>query len=271
MESLAIADACIYTTRFRHLLEKASRERKPFVENKPWVTGKKLFDEARAEGKRLALVCSDASTTSDLIGCALIDRISLRESGTHVTISSWTPLRGHVIQDLVLHKHSRQIAPNFIKPYAICRTPQFVVDALTTSDAGTDAFDGIEQLEGVEGRRRVEQHVGRERVSGLRDAALRARRRLVGNLSCEACGFDFEVAYGDLGTDFAEVHHAFPLSAREAHGSATRVEDLRVVCANCHRMIHHRYPWLDLNQLTRVLADARRNRAPLPPLEIDQT
>jgi len=54
---------------------------------------------------------------------------------------------------------------------------------------------------------------------------------------CQICGFSFEELYGELGKGYIEVHHLTPLSDREGEAS-TRVEDVMVVCANCHRMLH---------------------------------
>jgi len=60
-----------------------------------------------------------------------------------------------------------------------------------------------------------------------------------GRLRCEVpgCGFDFEAVYGGLGTGFAEVHHLSPLAKMDGPVETT-LNDLAVVCANCHRMIH---------------------------------
>jgi len=51
------------------------------------------------------------------------------------------------------------------------------------------------------------------------------------------CNFDFETIYGELGKDFAHVHHLKPLADRESP-SETSLDDLAVVCTNCHSMIH---------------------------------
>jgi hypothetical protein len=62
-----------------------------------------------------------------------------------------------------------------------------------------------------------------------------------GRLICEVprCGFDFHARYGEVGAGFAEVHHKKPLSEAPRKGQAVRLADLAIVCANCHRMIHH--------------------------------
>jgi 5-methylcytosine-specific restriction protein A len=92
----------------------------------------------------------------------------------------------------------------------------------------------------IEGERRLEliRHRARERM--LRDAKLDSHgRNYNGHLPCEVpgCGFDFLVAYGELGRDFAQVHHKKPL-ADLSSPTLTRLSDLAVVCPNCHAMIH---------------------------------
>lgn len=80
----------------------------------------------------------------------------------------------------------------------------------------------------------------RRREGALRAAKIAKFKREHGNrLFCEVpgCGFDFEAGYGELGRDYAQVHHLLPLSDRCAP-RLTKLSDLAVVCANCHAMIH---------------------------------
>jgi hypothetical protein len=59
-----------------------------------------------------------------------------------------------------------------------------------------------------------------------------------GPLRCEICGLSFAEIYPkSLGEDFIEVHHKTPLSRIESV-IRTTLDDLLLVCANCHRMIH---------------------------------
>ncbi len=93
-------------------------------------------------------------------------------------------------------------------------------------------------LEG-EQRRRFVSHRTRERA--LRTAKLSEAKAKDphGRLRCEVprCHFDFEATYGSAGAGFAHVHHLRPLA--EAIGpTRTRLQDLAVVCANCHAIIH---------------------------------
>jgi predicted HNH restriction endonuclease len=76
-----------------------------------------------------------------------------------------------------------------------------------------------------------------------------------GRLACEACGFDFALAYGEVGRGFIEGHHLSPLADLAAE-RRSRITDLALVCPDCHRIIHRKRPWLRLDQLASILATA---------------
>lgn len=61
---------------------------------------------------------------------------------------------------------------------------------------------------------------------------------LIHGLVCQACGFDFEKAYGELGKNFIEVHHIVPLSSVKEKMKIDPETDLICLCSNCHSMIH---------------------------------
>lgn len=101
------------------------------------------------------------------------------------------------------------------------------------------AFDDeISALEG-EVRRGLILHRRRERT--LRDAKIAAAlRKNDGRLFCEVpgCGFDFWTTYGEIGRNYAQVHHLDPLG-RRPQPRRTSLDGLAIVCANCHAMIHY--------------------------------
>lgn len=135
-------------------------------------------------------------------------------------------------------------------------------------------FETIERRSNADALRRVpESHRGKD--AGHREARLKERLHLQrersptvvkkaktkalrerGCLRCEVCGFDFVRVYGDLGDGFIEAHHIVPLS-KLAPNSRTRVEDLALVCANCHRMLHRAPNAYDRKSLHRILADRK--------------
>lgn len=84
----------------------------------------------------------------------------------------------------------------------------------------------------VENRKVVASHLHRER-----SRYLATERKILDGYSCQVCRMHFEKIYGKLGAEFAEAHHIVPLS--QLRGTVkTCIEDLRTVCANCHRMLH---------------------------------
>jgi len=122
----------------------------------------------------------------------------------------------------------------------------------SVSAAQVDAEVPSADEEFQEGRLLTTLHKRRERNT----AAARRKKASVlaatGSLACEVCGFDFESAYGELGHGFAECHHTMPLSELAAAGS-TRLSDLAVVCANCHRMIHKSRPVQTIDEMRTMI------------------
>jgi predicted HNH restriction endonuclease len=66
----------------------------------------------------------------------------------------------------------------------------------------------------------------------LREEAIRTY-----GYNCVVCNFSFEDTYGDLGMGYIEVHHLELLSANKSERTLT-ANDVTVVCANCHRVLH---------------------------------
>jgi len=74
-----------------------------------------------------------------------------------------------------------------------------------------------------------------ERNPANRKAAIK-----IHGLKCKCCGFDFSRKYGQHGEGYIEVHHIVPLSSLQEEITINPKTDLFPVCANCHRMIHHK-------------------------------
>ena len=104
----------------------------------------------------------------------------------------------------------------------------------------------------TEGQIRESFRAHRYRETKLRELKIKEFRDAHDNrLFCEVpgCGFDFEATYGELGNGFAEVHHLDPMRAMPHEGAIVTTEDLAVVCANCHRMIHRNGACRSLHEL----------------------
>ena len=71
-------------------------------------------------------------------------------------------------------------------------------------------------------------------------------------LYCCICIFSFEEHYGDIGKDYIETHHVIPVSELK-EDCETHLEDIVLVCSNCHRILHRKRPWLGADELKSIL------------------
>jgi 5-methylcytosine-specific restriction protein A len=129
-------------------------------------------------------------------------------------------------------------------------TARAIIALADVSDAL--AQDPDEGAEASEGRVLTRVHRYRERNAKLRSkkiASVLANRKSV---ACEVCDFDFEARYGEHGRGFIEVHHLLPLHEL-SEARSNKLEDLALVCANCHRMLHAAKPWLTLDELKGMI------------------
>ncbi|TOJ45308.1 hypothetical protein CGI38_15855 [Vibrio parahaemolyticus] len=119
---------------------------------------------------------------------------------------------------------------------------------------GTDSVFAPKEktdLEVFEGAPVYRRHLVRERKPEI----IRSKKEMVkssnGKLACEACDFNFADVYGERGEDYIECHHQNPLS--ESEGQKTKLEDLALLCSNCHRIIHRSRPWISVSRLKEII------------------
>jgi len=105
-----------------------------------------------------------------------------------------------------------------------------------------------------EGKKSFVRHRKLERNSKLCRKAKSQRLKETGDLACEVCGFSFQKRYGPIGVGFIEAHHTVPVSTFKGR-RITRLEEIALVCSNCHRMLHRVHPLpriADLRKMIRV-------------------
>lgn len=151
--------------------------------------------------------------------------------------------RGGALDRAVLEEFLRQ--PEEMTAYAAA-----LREAASSRDAGAVVPDpDLESA--IEGGLLERRHILRERDPRLRLEKIRQVQERSGTVGCEACGFDFEDTYGRRGQAYIECHHTVPLSATGV--TVTNLDDLALLCSNCHRMIHVRRPWLTISQLRELI------------------
>ena len=128
----------------------------------------------------------------------------------------------------------------------IIRQPNSTVFSVTPEQANRleelwggsiSKFNDSFEASALEGDKKVYSHRRRERSRFLVGKKLEQARR-AGAIRCEVCHLSEAGAYPPpFASRIFEVHHLMPLSQVETPRKTT-LDDLAVVCANCHRAIH---------------------------------
>jgi HNH endonuclease/EVE domain len=139
-------------------------------------------------------------------------------------------LKSHFLNDEILSK-SQIITVRSGAVFLLSAVQAGRIYELWGSEPQDEAPETITSKEGAI----VEKlHRFRERDRNLVTQAKEAFLRKHGGLFCSVCGFSFQKTYGE---DYIEAHHLKAISER-TKSEETKIEDLAMVCANCHRMIH---------------------------------
>lgn len=108
-----------------------------------------------------------------------------------------------------------------------------------------------------EGKERLKQHIKLEKERNplvIKDAKT-AFFRIHGRLYCEICGFDFKKVYGELGKNFAEGHHKKMVAGMDKEGDTVTIDDIAIVCSNCHTMLHRSNPPISVEKLKDIIEE----------------
>lgn len=162
-------------------------------------------------------------------------------------------------------KNDRQVWKDFAgQPETLNAAAQSILEHLAFSEENPDSQPLILAAEEqaalfeptIEGRILSTSHIRRERNPRLAEQLKATYFDAHGYLDCSVCQFDFEHRYGKHGHRYMEAHHLKPISELSPKGEKTALEDLALICANCHRMVHRKSPWLKLDELRAMLRPA---------------
>jgi 5-methylcytosine-specific restriction protein A len=107
-------------------------------------------------------------------------------------------------------------------------------NVLVDKDSLIDPYPIYEEESGIEDLSSFKFHKRIERNKKVSNKA----KKIHGYI-CQACGFNFEECYGEIGKGFIEAHHLVPLSKLKGQKITINArKDFAVLCSNCHRMIH---------------------------------
>jgi predicted HNH restriction endonuclease len=229
------------------------------LENKGFLVSHMDFRIEEADKKRVVLVPTGARILhSD-------ESIDLQQRFAHVAddITSLATIQAQY-PDLAaaIASHARAVETQ-VNDKRLSNTADGVIriQGLTFGKSNTAAISTIvnlpttpleDDIKGQEGRVLTRMHSYRERDRILVKKAKALFKRENGKLYCECCGFDPEPFYGERGQDRIQAHHRRPVEEL-LPDSVTRAEDLAMVCANCHDVIHAKRPWLAVEELRDIL------------------
>ncbi|RSM86811.1 HNH endonuclease [Streptomyces sp. WAC 01325] len=165
------------------------------------------------------------------------------------------PTNGGALDVEVLHEF-------LVRPDQMTEVARLIREGISTGQlqdlTQADDVEFDDDFSAPEGRLLLRRHRARERNKGLRQKKIDSILRKGGSLACQACGFDFEEVYGERGAGYVECHHVVPL--HEAGEGKTKLSDLALICANCHRMIHRHAPWPTPAELRATIEDRGASR-----------
>lgn len=141
---------------------------------------------------------------------------------------------------------------NFPRIPILLGAEQFTVTPLTPEQATrlqreTQEINAqIEASEVMEG-----ELITAEATFRKRNRTVIAAKKALSDGLCEACRFSFPVRYRTL-KDCLVAHHKNPIGARTG-SSRTTVDDILLLCPNCHAVAHTKEPPLSLDELKTTI------------------
>lgn len=138
------------------------------------------------------------------------------------------------------------------KPKELSKIAEAIKSSISTDQQFPNYVGDLDDEDAAEGRVLTRTHKVRERNPKIVKRKKEKFLKDHGKLFCEACEFDFSKAYGSHGDGYIECHHTKPVSELLPDGR-TKLSDLVVLCANCHRMVHRIRPWLTVEELKEIV------------------
>jgi hypothetical protein len=126
----------------------------------------------------------------------------------------------------------------------LCVKELFSADIKKLETLTKEAKRVIRQREVLEGKESKKEAIFRSR-----NQALILAKKANSDYRCEVCGFSFGEKYGKIGRNYIIAHH---LRLIASGISKNTLDDIALLCANCHSMVHTKNPPISINELRKV-------------------
>jgi hypothetical protein len=174
-------------------------------------------------------------TIAELRNIPIVNEASFLKAGPATSVFPLTDEQSQILLNIILERN----------PYLLNNPSEIIINHI-------NEINNSNIFEVAEGNTKLAKHIYKERNQSI----IKAKKEYVlqhnGKLVCEICGFNYEIMYGELGKDFCEVHHKKAIADYKEEDSTT-IDDLAILCANCHRMIHRTNPLMDLEKFKTKL------------------
>jgi 5-methylcytosine-specific restriction endonuclease McrA len=223
-----------------------------FTINMLWSGAKTEFGKAKQEGKDYIALFANAAQTDQIHHLGFVESIEASQKTTKIEFSQIIPVQNKIWKWDIEKLSGGKISKDFIRPYSLCKTPDF--NSFPKLKIPKKQIQEEKQeyyaLEGALTERITKY---RERDRKLIRLKIDQQIQKNGNLNCAICGFSFETTYGMAGKDFCEVHHIRVLSENNEGEPTTTLDDLAVLCSNCHRIIHRKEPAYTIDEIKALI------------------
>jgi hypothetical protein len=239
------SDICVYTIKHSDDLNELLLTTKAgtFREYKNWKGAKTLFDESVLSDKKLIIIFSPAESTAYLHSWAIITDIIISTDNkyTDYSFSGLTKFDfKYKKSDLLLSSSNKNVDPNFIRPYALCKTPLKIINkSISLHDDTIDNFfssniSGSDNILTILNEKM--KNLKPEKVEAIIKKSIRKDSRIVQllkstyNYKCQYPGCTAKIKMKN-GKYYIEVAHIRPFS----RGGKSIIGNLLVLCPNHHK------------------------------------
>jgi hypothetical protein len=250
MPGKRFADYCVYSIRHTHTLESWHMRggRGEFRIGQVWRTGKELLEKATDSKRAVAIIFAPAEDTTFIVGRGELQRLRIRANYTTVIIRDFALFEQKHRKTALRKRDGGKLDSNFVRPYAICRTPLHLGDWPVWPNPYVRTGEDRMFSEGEKLRVYVNRYE--------RDPTARAECIRRNGFQCSGCGINFSERYGKSAANFIQVHHVTPI--RQGRRRTNPSRDLIPICPNCHAVVHLRTPAFKIEDIRRMLL--RNNR-----------
>jgi hypothetical protein len=247
-----IFDKCVYTIVSLDVIDQSLKNEDwsgTFIEKKSWKKAIEFGLQAAEEDKILLLLLADASYIDGVVAAAIIDRIEILDNGSSkISFFGAQYLKDiQALSKLRLLSTGQPLSDRYIRPYALCQTPDFAYEyaehllsimdtvkseEITQENAASDINSGTNAIP-PSGSNKPNKSTTLspqyERDQLVKDWVLQQASGL-----CECCKQRAPFVSDD-GVPFLEIHHVRQL----ANGGSDKVSNAVALCPNCHRELHY--------------------------------